>query len=946
MSDPTAPTVDSVRAPIAWRHWLAALVLAGFVLLMYGRLLFGDRVLATGDILLYFYPYRDYAASALTTATLPLWNPYLFAGAPFLANPQAAVLYQLHWPLAWLPVTKQIYWSAAIHTWLFGFGGYWLMWQSTRKAPAALITALVLAGSGLYGGLVGHINQMNAAAWLPWALVIITAPRPGMAEPHLRRSLGLLLWDIGCFALVVALMLLAGHTQTAYDALCGVVLVAVLLAVLGRRKIPAYNQGSERRWLRTVAGLYWAPIGVVVLGALLGALLAAAQLLPTIELSGLGLRSGGLSYQEVTSFSLKPLQLLWTLLPSYGLADLGVVFDTLGYTEYVAYVGLVGLVLAVIGIWRSRDKLWLQGILLAGGGLFLAAGRWNPAYYLLYRLVPGFDLFRVPARWLLLYTVGMAILAGVGAELIDRRPHAQRRLLWSVLCLLVIGELLLAARALPYTHPTAPEAVDDVRTAPAHLLTDPVRGQLHPAAAGRFLSMSTIAYDPGDMADYRSALLQSPGQLDASAFSDLVIAQKAQEILAPNLSLLWRAPALDGFDGGVLPLMRYNQLALLLTSSDKLVSDGRLREQMTEVPTAQLLGALNVQHLITDKVRDLWFDGVYYDRQIGALLQPNAPAVTVDIPQPFAATHIDLIAYVDLAPEATAQVELTATAVAEVSVRVDGVLVEQMTLSAGGAPGAHLADGALHSPLALSSGAVVAFEDVQGARQEYRVRLPLSRPLTPDAIDIRQRSGAPNLMIRAMTLYDERTGMFLALLPSDRGRFRLVHSGDVKVYENLDVRPRAYLVHNTLEAGNVQQARELLASGTNLADAAIVEQMPALHATASAGDQAQLLSYSPESVKVQTVSQEESLLVLSDAFYPGWLAAIDGQAAPIHATNVLFRGVRVPAGEHIVTFDYAPQSWRVGLWLTGAGIVLIVLLGVAAWGLLRMSPPSRVTSHQ
>ncbi len=44
-------------------------------------------------------------------------------------------------------------------------------------------------------------------------------------------------------------------------------------------------------------------------------------------------------------------------------------------------------------------------------------------------------------------------------------------------------------------------------------------------------------------------------------------------------------------------------------------------------------------------------------------------------------------------------------------------------------------------------------------------------------------------------MVDARTGMFLALLPSDRGRFRLAHSGDVKVYENLDV-GRAYLVHD------------------------------------------------------------------------------------------------------------------------------------------------------
>ncbi len=138
---------------------------------------------------------------------------------------------------------------------------------------------------------------------------------------------------------------------------------------------------------------------VYVGGVLLGALISMAQLLPTLELSGLGLRSGGLSYGEASSFSLKPLHLLWTLLPSYGLADLSVVFDTLGYTEFVAYVGLIGLVLAIFGAWtgrHTRDRAWTFGLLFTLLGLFLAAGRWNPIYYLLYKLVPGFDLFRAP----------------------------------------------------------------------------------------------------------------------------------------------------------------------------------------------------------------------------------------------------------------------------------------------------------------------------------------------------------------------------------------------------------------------------------------------------------------------------------------------------------------------------------------------------------------------
>ena len=131
-------------------HGTVALALAAFVLALFVHLLFTNRVLASGDILHYFYPYRDYAAAAFRGGRIPLWNPFIFVGVPFLANPQAAVLYPLHWPLSWLAVTKQIYWSGAIHGWILGYGGYWLMRRWGYSAWAGLITGLVLAGSGVF----------------------------------------------------------------------------------------------------------------------------------------------------------------------------------------------------------------------------------------------------------------------------------------------------------------------------------------------------------------------------------------------------------------------------------------------------------------------------------------------------------------------------------------------------------------------------------------------------------------------------------------------------------------------------------------------------------------------------------------------------------------------------------------------------------------------------
>jgi hypothetical protein len=588
-------------------------------------------------------------------------------------------------------------------------------------------------------------------------------------------------------------------------------------------------------------------------------------------------------------------------------------------------------------------------LLLVALGFFLAMGRWNPFYYLLYWTVPGFDLFRVPARWMMLYTLGMAILAGLGVEALLQGWLQRWR--WAAigcmaLATLVALDLMLAARALPHTQTTAPQAVYDTRTALAHLLTDPLRQELHPAAAGRFLGISTITFDPGDMGDFARILhAEADPQLDARAFDQLVIALKVQELLVPNLALLWRVPSLDGFDGGVLPLARYVDFLGLFVPPDAPVTDGRLREQVTQMPRADLLAIYNVQYVITDKVRDLWFEGIYYDRQIGAQLGADLPQVGVDIPRPFPATHLHLIAVAegsaDLLAGANRPVlvaEMTGLDAEEQRVTV------RLPVLAGDEVGAHLADPALDSPLAARNGASVAYRDVEGARQEYRVNLALPTPLTLVAITLTWQgnlsstlsantsvnSTVPPITVQAATLVDRRTGMFTPLLPSDQGRFKLVHSGDVKIYENLDVLPRAYLVHQTVATEADQAVAHVAAGAFDPSERAIVEGGVALQSRASPGDSARIVAYAPERVIIEATSAEPAFLVLADGDDPGWRATIDGAPVPIQRTNVLVRGVELPAGTHRVEFVYQPPSWLWGVWLGALGwLTVIALLGIA-----------------
>jgi hypothetical protein len=182
--------------------------------------------------------------------------------------------------------------------------------------------------------------------------------------------------------------------------------------------------------------------------------------------------------------------------------------------------------------------------------------------------------------------------------------------------------------------------------------------------------------------------------------------------------------------------------------------------------------------------------------------------------------------------------------------------------------------------------------------------------------------------------------MFVALLPSDRGRFRLAHSGDVKVYEHLDGLPRAYLVHQVVGAAGPQEAVDLLAAGAASGARAVVEGLPTSGEPVTAAGQAQIVHYAPERVEVRTDSPAPALLVLSDTYYPGWRATVDGTPAAIYPTNVLLRGVPVPAGEHTVVLRFDPLTWRLGRAISLAGIGLSA--GLSLWWLFgRGSRPWR-----
>lgn len=90
--------------------------------------------------------------------------------------------------------------------------------------------------------------------------------------------------------------------------------------------------------------------------------------------------------------------------------------------------------------------------------------------------------------------------------------------------------------------------------------------------------------------------------------------------------------------------------------------------------------------------------------------------------------------------------------------------------------------------------------------------------------------------------------------------------------------------------------------------------------------EAKLLSYRPNKVLFEVDLNNVAFLYLSDTYYPGWRAYVDGKETKIYRANLAFRAIEVPKGKHTVVFKYVPMSFYIGLVLTLLGIVLCVWL--------------------
>lgn len=372
----------------------------------------------------YFFAQHVYAGERLRTGELPLWNPHILAGAPFLANFQSAVLYPPHLLRLLAPGATGFNLIAILHLFLAAAGAALCAAQAGIARPGQLVAGLAFAWSAPFvtHAYAGH---QSIVATYTWTGFVATALLRLCARPAFGRVLLL--------AVLLAVQCLAGYVQCWYYVVLAA--AAAWLAAL----VAAARRG-DRGACRRLAVAFPAALALALL-------LAAPQLLPTLEFARVSARTG-MPVTVAAGFAATPESLLSFIIPAPFGDGLDVPYWGRYYHwELCAYSGVITLLLAAVACRRGAPARCRFFVALLAGSLLLAAGDRTPLFRFAYEVLPGFAWFRGHAKLFGLAAFALAQLAGYGCDRLRAVRH--RRAVPVIAC----AALLLLLPLVVFTSP-------------------------------------------------------------------------------------------------------------------------------------------------------------------------------------------------------------------------------------------------------------------------------------------------------------------------------------------------------------------------------------------------------------------------------------------------------------------------------------------------------------
>jgi hypothetical protein len=909
------------------RDRIAIGLLAALVLLVFWRAVVGG-IFYFGDIFQLHYPLRSAYASELARGGLPLWTTHIFAGYPLLAEGQLGALYPpnviLH---ALLPVPIALNVFILGHFLWAAIGAYAFARRLRLHVAAAVGSALVYALGGFLVAHLNHVNILACAAWLPWLFLLADRLVVGSPSGHPAR-------DAAWLALALGMEFLAGHPQVA------------VMSTLALLAYATYLSWAVRQHNRRA-------LGPLIVALLLGVSLAAAQLLPTYELTQLSVRSGGVDPDFFTSFSLHPLYLVSLLSPFI----LGNPYPATS-VELVGYVGLLPLLLALLApfLAQPRSDVPLRPVrparffgVLAVAAVLLSFGRYNPLYMGLLHL-PVFNLFRVPGRYLYLFHFSAAVMAGMSLDALLTRARryadaAERGPAW----LLVIALIGAVAVAIAWRISNVDAWVSIWRWLPVVLgllaLVWVFWAWWSKSASYAVLAIVALGLIVADLVAFNAVygltynqtmplneftaeprslpLLQSQAGVYRLYTQEKIVPWLSvmRESYYPNLPLIYGLSAANG----VFPLVPQ-----------------RYAQYMSEI-TPGMLNLLGVKYYLIPQVLPVDEASESYDVDDPFTYNPVNQTATTPIFM-LAALEVDSYLSHSVAWENGKPVARITVVPEELDEVMDFNLVAGSHTAEWAYDRSDVSQAVQHSKpaIAWSFPARSGFPPEDHPGYVYHARFTLPYPLLTQGIQVVPYVPPAYLHIERITLIDEQGNRYLLSHLEGKSDHTLVYrTEDVAIFENNDVLPRVFMSYAARAVPDDAEALSIL-HGTEFDPRREVllaaEQTAATEAPTQGTERVELTTYDSQQVVVSVQAPAPGYLVLTDAWYPGWQVRVDGQEAVLLRADLIFRAVYLQAGEHTVEFTYAPASFHTGLRLSAAALILV--LGLWLWGARKSRTPS------
>jgi hypothetical protein len=981
-------------------EFLPLLFLVGFSATVFFTELTGGPIFYGRDTTTFYYPNTLWAAGELQAGRLPLWTPLIFGGYPLLADGeigllspiQLALLSTLQMPLAYSVGRVVVYALAALGLYLYA-----RVLGANRLGST--VGALAFAYSSFMVGHLQHDNIIRTAMWLPWLLLT--------AEQALRATGPRRLGWIAAAAAMLGLEGVGVHVQPVLMSLL-LFGLALLFGPFGKTSIPTILSPSISAMAslgklvyeirlkmarRNFAGnpLDWllgrAFVGVVVGGLGLG--LAAAQIIPLYELGLRSVRASLVTYDYATTFAVAPPQLLTLIFPAMFNFDAERHWALWAPHETTLYVGVAPLLLALVGLGFVRGRAVIFFGLVALVSLLLVFGDYLPIkpYALVWNL-PGFNYLRAPARFSLLFSLALAVLAALGTTWLARRARYRGptpsivALLNAMLLLplflgLGLGALRWWLRFDPVRSTELLRALlmtskENWQLGPWHLyygLLEFTRPDNPRTALGLALLVATPLVLRLWLARPRLELLCGALLLVLTAgdlwmFSTSFYFQTYPEEMTPN------SPAMTVLENTQQPFrvfveptlnQRYgaNQLAgagIETVNGYSSLEPPRFADYWSSVVSQDnaLLDLLNVRYVLAaiQVPGSRTFEGVTYhpyDRLMsGTAHNPTGQEGFRVVPT--RATSITIISAVEGLGETPPN-----TTVAEVTlVGADGSRVT-VPLRAGvetseydaPEPGWPLAD-YVGPRVAWAGTEIIAGRHERGDPfRLYGATIPLSQPFEALAVEIRTVTPVGRMHLYGLGVRAE-DGSGSSVRALDKLKYRAVQQdGTLALLENVAARPRVSVIGSVISANGLLTADGLHQLAWDPARQAVIEGTPPVGSPTGPPPDAVgtvgLLTYTPAEIVAQADMTQAGFLILADRFDEGWRAYVDDQRVTIYRANSVERLVAVPEGSHIVRFAYESFPLQVGVVVSA--VAVLGWLGLVLTALAQATGASRLTGQ-